>query len=205
MQTGSVLAGCISMAVAPRVPKRETSGGIGMARVTYIEEGTTDDPTVQAAFERMIAKRGKVTNIYKALAHKPAILAVMGPFVAAVQQPDEIDAKLKERIILRVSMLNRSGYCTHAHEQISAKMGFSPSEIAEMRDPATAEIGEDERAALAYAQELTLRPGEISDAVYGDLARHFNEPQIVEITMVAALYNMVNRFNEALKLDPEEY
>jgi uncharacterized peroxidase-related enzyme len=193
------------MTVLPRIPKRKTSGGIRMARVTYIEEGTTDDPTVQAAFQRMIAKRGKVTNIYKALAHKPAILAVMGPFVAAVQQPDEIDAKLKERIILRVSMLNRSGYCTHAHEQISAKMGFSPSEIAEMRDPASAEIGEDERAALAYAQELTLRPGEISDGVYEELARHFSESQIVEITMIAALYNMINRFNEALKLDPEAY
>ena len=102
-------------------------------------------------------------------------------------------------------MLNRSAYCTHAHEQISAKMGFSASEIAEMRDPATAEIGEDERAALAYAEELTLRPGDISDDVYEELSRYFSESQIVEITMVAALYNMVNRFNEALKLDPEAY
>lgn len=176
-----------------------------MARVSYIEESTTEDPTVRAAFERMVAKRGKVTNIYKALAHKPAILAAMGPFVAAVQQPDEIDAKLKERIILRVSMLNRSAYCTHAHEQISAKMGFTPMEIAEMRDPASADIGDDERAALAYAEELTLRPGAISDAVYEDLSRFFGESQIVEITMIAALYNMVNRFNEALKLDPEAY
>ena len=176
-----------------------------MARVTYIEEATTEDPAVRAAFERMVAKRGKVTNIYKALAHKPAILAVMGPFVAAVQQPDEIDAKLKERIILRVSMLNRSAYCTHAHEQISAKMGFTPAEIAEMRDPASAAIDEDERAALAYAEELTLRPGDISDDVYEELRRHFGESQIVEITMIAALYNMVNRFNEALKLDLEPY
>ncbi len=176
-----------------------------MARVTYIDEATTEDPSVRVAFERMIAKRGKVTNIYKALAHKPAILSVMGPFVAAVQQPDEIDAKLKERIILRVSMLNRSAYCTHAHEQISAKMGFTPSEIAEMRDPASASIGDDERAALAYAEELTLRPGDISDAVYAELSSHFSESQIVEITMIAALYNMVNRFNEALKLDLEAY
>jgi uncharacterized peroxidase-related enzyme len=203
--TGFGARGRVPNAVAARTSEPDTEGGIGMARVTYIEETTTDDPTIRAAFERMIAKRGKVTNIYKALAHKPAILGVMGPFVAAVQQPDEIDAKLKERIILRVSILNRSGYCTHAHEQISAKMGFSPSEIAEMRDPATAEIGEDERAALAYAEELTLRPGDISDGVYAELGRHFSDSQIVEITMVAALYNMVNRFNEALKLDPEAY
>ncbi len=69
-----------------------------MARVRYIEEETSDNPVVKEAFERMRLKRGKVTNIYKALAHKPSILAAIGPFVAAVQAPDEVDAKLKEKI-----------------------------------------------------------------------------------------------------------
>jgi uncharacterized peroxidase-related enzyme len=176
-----------------------------MARVSYIEEETTDDEVVRAAFERMRTKRGKVTNIYKALAHKPAIVNAIGPFVAAVQQPDELDPKLKERIILRVSILNRSAYCTHAHEQISAKMGFTPDEIAEMEHPQEARISEAERAALRYSEELTLSPGSILDQTYRDLARYYSESQIVEITALAALYNMINRFNEALKLDPEEY
>ncbi|MEM4409530.1 MAG: carboxymuconolactone decarboxylase family protein, partial [Candidatus Caldarchaeum sp.] len=106
-----------------------------MARVSYIEESEATDPRIKEAYERMRQKRGKVTNIYKALAHKPSILSTIGPFVAAVQQPDEIDAKLKERIILRVSKLNRSAYCCHAHEQISAKMGFTREEIEEMDNP----------------------------------------------------------------------
>jgi len=176
-----------------------------MARVTYIEEDSTENPVIREAFERMRVKRGKVTNIYKALAHKPEILATMGPFVAAVQRPDELDPRLKERIILRVSMLNRSAYCTHAHVQISAKMGFSPDEISEMADPTTARISDAEKAALKYAEEMTVRPGDIQDQTFDDVARHFSESQIVEITAIAALYNMINRFNEALKLDPEEY
>lgn len=176
-----------------------------MARVRYIEEGASDSPVVKEAFERMRQKRGKVTNIYKALAHKPSILAAIGPFVAAVQAPDEVDAKLKEKIILRVSKLNRSAYCCHAHEQISAKMGFTPGEIADMDAPADADIGPGEKAALRYAEALTLHPGDIPEDVFSGLREHFSDSQIVEITMVAALYNMVNRFNEALKLDPEEY
>ena len=176
-----------------------------MARVTYIEEDTTENPVIREAFERMRIKRGKVTNIYKAFAHKPDILATMGPFVAAVQRPDELDPKLKERIILRVSMLNQSAYCTHAHEQISAKMGFTQDEIAEMADPTTARISAAEKAALKYAEEMTLSPGNIQDRTYEELAGHYSESQIVEITAIAALYNMINRFNEALKLDPEEY
>ncbi|MFN8111392.1 MAG: carboxymuconolactone decarboxylase family protein [Thermoleophilia bacterium] len=176
-----------------------------MARIAFIEEQDATDPTVQTAFERMRAKRGKVTNIYKALAHSPAILATMGPFVAAVQQPDQLDGRLKERVILRVSILNRSGYCTHAHQQISAKMGFTEREIADMHDPAGADLTPPERVALTYAEEMTLRPGEVSDAVFAEVRECFTEPQIVELTMLVALYNMVNRFNEALRLDPEEY
>ena len=176
-----------------------------MARVKYIEEETTDNPVVKEAFGRMRQKRGKVTNIYKALAHKPSILNTIGPFVAAVQQPDELDPKLKERIILRVSKLNRSAYCCHAHEQISAKMGFSKDEIDEMNNPGSAKIGDAEKAALSYAEALTVNPGSIPDAVYENLNKYYSESQIVEITMIAALYNMINRFNEALKLDPEEY
>ncbi len=84
-------------------------------------------------------------------------------------------------------------------------MGFSPGEISEMDDPSTAQIDEGEKAALKYAEEMTLSPGDIRDSTYADLALHFSESQIVEITAIAALYNMINRFNEALKLDPEEY
>lgn len=176
-----------------------------MARVAYIEEDTTDNPVIREAFARMREKRGKVTNIYKALAHKPAILDTIGPFVAAVQRPDELDPKLKERIILRVSMLNHSAYCTHAHRQISAKMGFTSDEIAAMSNPQAADISQAEKAALIFAEELTLSPGNIRDGTYEELEGHYSESQIVEITAIAALYNMINRFNEALKLDPEEY
>ena len=176
-----------------------------MARVKYIEEGASDNPIVNEAYGRMIEKRGKVTNIYKALAHKPNILKTIGPFVASVQQPDELDPKLKERIILRVSGINCSAYCSHAHRQISSKMGFSENEINEMDNPAAADIDESEKSALRFAEALTVDPGNIPDEVFDDLKQYFSESQIVEITAIAALYNMINRFNEALKLDPEEY
>ncbi|NIT13411.1 MAG: peroxidase-related enzyme [Candidatus Dadabacteria bacterium] len=177
-----------------------------MARVSYVEVNTTTNPDIIESFQRMIQKRGKVTNIYKALAHKPDILKTIGPFVAAVQKPDEIDANLKERIILRVSRINRSAYCCHAHKQISSKLGFTDEQIEEiLDDPDSANISESDRAALKYAEHLTLSPGDIPDSIYNELASHFSESQIVEITAVAALYNMINRFNEALKLDLEDY
>jgi len=139
-----------------------------MARIAYVDEATTVEP-VAIAFQRMREKRGKVTNIYRALAHKPTMLATIGPFVGAVQAPDEIDARMKERIILRVSLLNHSLYCTHAHNQIMAKMGFSAEEIAAVSDPALATFDAPTRAALAFADELTRSPGAVAEATFADL------------------------------------
>lgn len=185
-------------------PMPTDDGRPKMARVAYVDESTSGE-VVQQAFERMRAKRGKVTNIYRALAHKPTMLATIGPFVAAVQAPDEIDAQMKERIILRVSMINDSAYCTHAHRQIMAKMDFTDDQIEEMTDPDAADLDDATRTALAYAEELTRSPGSISPATFDALRAQFSESQIVEITMLAALYNMVNRFNAGLELDLEEY
>jgi hypothetical protein len=42
-----------------------------MAPIKYIEEDEVKDPKVKEAYERMAKKRGKVTNIYKALAYNP--------------------------------------------------------------------------------------------------------------------------------------
>jgi uncharacterized peroxidase-related enzyme len=176
-----------------------------MARIKYIEEEEVKDPRVKESYERMRKKRGKVTNIYKALAYKPSIISTIGPFVAAVQEPDELDPKLKERIILRVSKINRSAYCCHAHEQISKKMGFTENEILEVDNPDRANISEAEKIALKYAETMTVSPGNIPDSLFNDLKKYFSDSQIVELTSLIALYNMINRFNEALKLDPEEY
>ncbi|HEY7535940.1 MAG TPA: carboxymuconolactone decarboxylase family protein, partial [Thermodesulfobacteriota bacterium] len=129
----------------------------------------------------------------------------IGPFVAAVQEPDELDSKLKERVILKVSKINRSAYCYHAHKQISKKMGFTEDEILEIDDPENANISPAEKIALKYAETVTVSPGNIPDNLFDQLKKHFSDSQIVELTILVALYNMINRFNEALKLDPEEY
>ena len=40
------------------------------------------------------------------------------------------------------------------------------------------------------------------DATFARLAEYWNEPQIVEITAVAALFNYFNRFAESLDIPP---
>jgi alkylhydroperoxidase family enzyme len=57
------------------------------------------------------------------------------------------------------------------------------------------------RAALAYADAMTLGGGEVSDPLYAALAGHWDEGQIVEITQVIGLFNYFNRLTNALRVE----
>src|SRR5262245_22786712 len=48
---------------------------------------------------------------------------------------------------------------------------------------------------------MTNGPGQVPDAAYAELRRHFSEPQIVEIATVIGLFNYFNRFNNALHVE----
>lgn len=72
-------------------------------------------------------------------------------------------------------------------------------------DSGNAEFTPAERAAVAYAEELTKVPQGVSDATFAELRKHWTERQIVEITATACLFNSFNRFNNALGVDLTVY
>ena len=77
--------------------------------------------------------------------------------------------------------------------------------MGSLLDGAPAEFSPAERAAIAYAEELTKQPQGVSDAIFAELRNHWNERQIVEITATASLFNAFNRFNNALAMDLTVY
>jgi alkylhydroperoxidase family enzyme len=54
-----------------------------------------------------------------------------------------------------------------------------------------------ERAALAYAEEIT-REVDVADDTFGALRTHFDERAIVELTWLVARENYYNRLNRPL-------
>lgn len=61
---------------------------------------------------------------------------------------------------------------------------------------------EAEKAALAYAKQLTLDPHALDDALFSRLRRHYDEGEIVELSAMAGLFNYFNRVNDALRMEP---
>jgi alkylhydroperoxidase family enzyme len=59
-----------------------------------------------------------------------------------------------------------------------------------------------EKAAFAYAKQLTLDAHGVDDALFARLRRHYDEGEIVEISAMAGLFNYFNRVNDALLMEP---
>ncbi|HEY2829554.1 MAG TPA: hypothetical protein VGJ88_05495 [Thermoanaerobaculia bacterium] len=59
-----------------------------------------------------------------------------------------------------------------------------------------------EKAALAYARQLTLDAHSIDDALFARLREHYDEGQVVEISAMAGVFNYFNRVNDALRMEP---
>ena len=174
-----------------------------MARVSLIEE--TDHPELAnliATFRS--GRRGELLNIYKLLLHAPRLAATWFEHFNAVRWQTQIEGRLRELLIIRVALLNRSEYVIRQHlPRLAQAEGLSAQECDALAEwKASASFDERERAALAFADEMT-RSGEVSDATFGDVRRHFGERQVVELAVLVATYNMHNRVFAALKIDLE--
>ena len=62
-----------------------------------------------------------------------------------------------------------------------------------------------ERAALAYAEAMTITGQKVTDELFAEARRHFSEAQIVELTAAVALENFRSKFNVALGIEAQGF
>jgi len=176
-----------------------------MARISYIDEN--DHPELAELIGKIRAgRRGALINVYRLLLHSPALAAIWLDFVSAARFRTELDGRLREIVIVRVAHLNRTAYVFKQHvPQLSAPEGLSDAEcdaLADWRDAKT--FSARERTALAYTDAMT-RDIAVPDDVFDALRAHFEERQIVELSVLIGLYNMHTRVFTALGIDPEPH
>jgi alkylhydroperoxidase family enzyme len=64
-----------------------------------------------------------------------------------------------------------------------------------------------EKAALAWAEAMTLNTAKRDDVAWTGLRANFTDAEIVEISLASAMFNMINRLNDSFRteLESEEY
>jgi alkylhydroperoxidase family enzyme len=72
-----------------------------------------------------------------------------------------------------------------------------------LKNPASSSFFPKEKAALAFAEKLTRKPQDVKDADIAALKKHFDDGEIVELTVLVGLINLTNRFTDPLGMDLE--
>jgi len=175
-----------------------------MARVRLLEEAEVAD---SAEFIEKVrsGRRGNLLNIYRLLLHSPPLASAWFDLLNAVRWQTKLNGRLREIVIIRIAYLNHAQYCLAQHiPALALADGVTFSECDALADwRATSLFSESERAALAFTDAMT-RDIRVPDDVFADLRRHFDERQIVELSVLIGAYNMHTRVQEALKLDLEQ-
>ena len=174
-----------------------------MARVKLIQP--EERPDQSALIERIVkGRRGTFINVYKTLLHSPDIASVWLDLVNAVRWKTDLDGRLREIVIVRVGYLNKCAYVVKQHVPvISTPEGLPQEEADTLADWRGSKFfSKRERAALAYTDAVT-RDIDVPDPVFAALRDHFDERQIVELTVLIGSYIMHNRVFGALGVDLE--
>jgi 4-carboxymuconolactone decarboxylase len=160
-----------------------------------------------AEFEPVLKKRleelwGTPPNLYRALANHPAIVAAWTEFANTLRHGSRTPRALRELVILRGAQLCRSDYEWAQHLRMARQAGVRDAQIRELATwRGSAEFDAKEKAALALAEAVTQ--GKVSDAVYQQAKRVFDDHDYVELAVTAGFYAMVARVLDAMQVELE--
>ncbi len=171
-----------------------------MPRVTPIP--STALP-IEAArvYERFAGAYGPFRDQVAVLAHVPPALVHLCDMLMELKARCAVPWRYIELAVVVVSKLNACAYCVSHHAPVLQIEGVSAEAIAILPGIDHPEFDDVDRLVVEYARLVTEQPGRIRDAIFARLRQHFNESQIVELTLRIALAGFYNRFNEALQID----
>ncbi|KIU47390.1 MULTISPECIES: carboxymuconolactone decarboxylase family protein [Bradyrhizobium] len=111
--------------------------------------------------------------------------------------------RLLELVHLRASQINGCSVCVDMHPKLARRAGETDERLFAVGAWRDAPYFSDaERAALALTEAVTRlsdREDPVTDAVWDEAARHFNEPQLASLVLGIAAINVWNRLNVAVR------
>lgn len=133
--------------------------------------------------------RGESTLI-EVLAQAPELLSwYYDGFYAQVFFKGRVDRRVKELLRLRLSTLHGCAFCNKGNTNSALEAGVTAEQVDNIRRIAAQCFDARDRAVLRLADEMALpnMAGELTPERAAELRVHFNEAEMVELGMVAAV------------------
>ena len=175
--------------------------------MAYVQPLSRDAvPEFRERFDHYASTRGFVPNSILTMSRRPAIARAFMELNKAVLYEGTVPEELKMLISLVASQAAGCRYCQAHMANLSSIYKASDRKIAGVWEFETSPLFSDaERAALRLAYRAALNPNEASKPDFDELAKHFDEGQIVEIVASIALFGYLNRWNDTMATDLEDH
>ena len=175
-----------------------------MPFVTEISEQEAG-PALRALYQQIRDALGFIPNYFLAQGRAPNLIAAQLALGGDIVQDGALPRAVKEQIGLVVSGANTSSYCVALHMELLRTLGIEkPLGRKLATDFANAPVEPRVKALFQYADKLTRRPADITDADPEAVKKAgWDEAALFETVLATALFNFYNRVSIGLGLMPD--
>jgi len=157
-------------------------------------------PDAQRIYDALLAARGVVPNMFKILGYRPEIAQGVAGFLKPLLSDGALPGFYKELIAIRVAHLHNSVYAVRAHSISARQKGASGQQIETVANFETGPFSEKEKLGFELADRLHRGPDAVDDAFYASVKSSFTDPELIELFLTAAAFEMFPRFIEGLRI-----
>ena len=179
-----------------------------MARIPLIQPEAVDGD-LEEFYGAVTSMVGRVPHSIRTMAHAPLLAMLLLPFNVAVQREwpgVRLSGKLKEMVVIKTSQVNGCAYCYAHNTTLGQAAGITHEQIIDLSSDdylESSEFSEREKAAVLWAERVTRNTAQQRGDVYERVKAQFSDAEIVELTLVCAMFNMINRINDCLQIEIE--
>lgn len=144
-------------------------------------------------------------SVFQVLLRNQKVAKALQDMLSALLWQGELDARLRELVIMRLGWATGSVYEWTQHWRVATGLGIPAEDLVAVRDwRAHGGFGPAERAVLAATDE-TLETGTISAATWADCERHVGGPaELIELVVAIGNWRLFSSLLRSLDVPLED-
>jgi len=177
-----------------------------MAHLNPLNAADIEDADLQSMLKRYLDIRKFIPNSVLTMARRPSIAKAFAQLNQAILYEGTVPEETKMLVALISSQASGGRDCQLHMANLSSIYKASDEKIAHLWEFETHSLFSDsERAALRVAMKAGQLPNACNDEDFDALKAHWYEAQIVEIVASIGLFGYLNRWNDTMANELEEY
>jgi alkylhydroperoxidase family enzyme len=163
------------------------------------------DEARQAASSMEIPEALAELNIFRILLRQPKLAKCVSDLLLTLLFGGELDARLRELIIMRIGWATGSVYEWTQHWRIALQLGVAEADLLAVRDwRAHSHWSETDRAILMATDE-TLDHGAVSAETWSECAKHLpSDAEQLELLGAIGAWKMISQILKSLNVPLED-